>query len=249
MTSRLKQSGLTLIELMVAMLIGLILSLAAIQLLATNQRTFAVQQALSGLHEDGQMVVRYMAADIRNAGRGSILMGTIPPIIFDPAFDPRSLEGGTDNDEMVVNYFGTSDCEGNASVNEEEVINRYYVVDEELRCSGNRGGAGSFVVLLQNVERFQVQYGIDTDLDSGLGVTQYVNAGEQGDHPVVAIRFALLLSSGNNVVQSRPQERDYYVLGEQNQSAEDRSIRRVFTSTVQLRNYDWEGVGRTPDEV
>lgn len=246
MNSNVLQKGFNLIELMVSMVLGLVLSLAAIQLLATNQRTFAVQQALSSLHEDGQMVIRYLSADIRHAGRGSALMGTIPPIVFDEAHTPRSVEGGAGNDELVVNYFGTSDCEGVISASEEEVINRYFVEDGALKCSGNRT-ANSSVLLLPNVERFQVQYGIDTDPDNGLGVTQYVNAGAQGDHPVVAIRFALLLSSGTDTIQSPTQDRDYYVLGEKIQPPADRSIRRVFTSTVQLRNYDWDGVGRIAD--
>lgn len=244
---RSKQIGLTLVELMVAMVIGLLLSLAAIQLLSTNQRTFAVQQALSTLHEDGQMVIRYIASDIRHAGRGSALMGTIPPIVFDPAYTPHAVEGGNDNDELVVNFFGTSDCEGVITASEEEVINHYFVEDGYLKCSGNRSPNTS-VSLLPNVERFQVQYGLDTDTMNGLGVTHYVDAGEQGDHPVVAIRFALLLSSGNDVVQSVAQERDYYVLGEKVQPTPDRRIRRVFTSTVQIRNYDWDGVGRTSNE-
>ena len=62
-----QQQGFTLIELMVAMIIGLILTLAALQLFLTNQRTFALQQALAELHEDGQMITRYMTADIRQA--------------------------------------------------------------------------------------------------------------------------------------------------------------------------------------
>lgn len=246
MNQRVSQSGFSLIELMVAMVIGLLLSLAAIQLLATNQRTFAVQQAVSTLHEDGQLVIRYIDADIRHAGRGSALMGTIPPVISDEASTPHSVEGGAGDDELVVNYFGMSDCQGVMSASEEEVINHYFVEDGALRCAGNRS-VGS-IVLLPNVERFQVEYGIDTDPSNGLGVTQYVNAGQEADNPIVAIRYAVLLSSGENVVSSPAQERDYYVLGEKIQPVADRSIRRVFTSTVRLRNYDWEGVGRAPDE-
>jgi type IV pilus assembly protein PilW len=42
-----KQSGFSLVELMVAMLVGLVVTGAALQLLITNNRTFALQQATS----------------------------------------------------------------------------------------------------------------------------------------------------------------------------------------------------------
>ncbi|WVM94173.1 hypothetical protein ULG90_11430 [Halopseudomonas pachastrellae] len=34
----------------------------------SNQRTFSLQDAVTGVNEDGQTVLRYIAADIRNAG-------------------------------------------------------------------------------------------------------------------------------------------------------------------------------------
>ena len=69
------QQGLTLVELMIALLLGLLLSFAAIQLLVSNQRTFSLQEAVTGVNEDGQTVLRYIAADIRNAGRGGQIEG------------------------------------------------------------------------------------------------------------------------------------------------------------------------------
>ncbi|WVM89580.1 prepilin-type N-terminal cleavage/methylation domain-containing protein [Halopseudomonas pachastrellae] len=62
------QQGLTLVELMIALLLGLLLSFAAIQLLVSNQRTFSLQDAVTGVNEDGQTVLRYIAADIRKLG-------------------------------------------------------------------------------------------------------------------------------------------------------------------------------------
>src|SRR5690606_26613436 len=76
------QEGISLIELMIALLLGLVLSLAAVQLLLTNQRTFSLQDAVTSLNEDGQMALRYIAADIRNAGRAGGDIGFTQPVIL-----------------------------------------------------------------------------------------------------------------------------------------------------------------------
>lgn len=244
------QKGLTLIELMVALLLGLIFSAAAFQLLLTNQRTFGLQQTLAALQEDGQMALRYISADIRNAGRGNILQGTIDPVILDSASSHGHTQNGTNQDELVIQYFGTSDCQGTTSPSEVEIINRYYVNGGTLLCSGNLS-AGT-VELLNSVESFQVQYGLDTNKDESLGVTRFVNASatmldasdeDTDDAPVlVAIRLAILLSSEELNQQTPNSSSTHYVLDQQITSPSDRRIRRVFSTTVHIRNYDSEEV-------
>ncbi|MCO5785373.1 prepilin-type cleavage/methylation domain-containing protein [Pseudomonas sp. G11-1] len=226
------QQGFTLIELMVAMLIGLILTLAALQLFMTNQRTFSLQQAVAELHEDGQQAIRYMVADIRQAGRGSALAGAIPPI------DLINSSNGT-NDALAVHYWGTSTCAGETYSLEREIHNVYSVNNEVLQCRSVL--TNTTVDLVSGVESFQVLYGIDGNKDGELGVTQFVTANNlTADSVVVAIRFALLLSS-DRFRQSQSANTTHWVLDQKVDSA-DSNLRRVFNSTVQLRNYDWEGV-------
>lgn len=236
------QHGYTLVEVLVALVLGLLISGAALQLFAANQRTFALQNALSSLHEDGQMVLRYMMADARNAGRGSALQGAIPGVIFEAAAAVRSSEGGNGgNDAVALTYFGTTDCQGTTVAAETEIINHYFVADGVLSCSGNLTGGS--VELLPRVDSFQVQYGIDTSPGDGVGATQYVNADALTvDNPVVAIRFAMLLSSGEVGINVKSSAESYYLLDQKIDAADDQQIRRVFMSTVQLRNYDWDGV-------
>ncbi|SDS65449.1 type IV pilus assembly protein PilW [Halopseudomonas litoralis] len=243
------QKGLTLIELMVALLLGLIFSAAAFQLLFANQRTFGLQQTLASLQEDGQMALRYIAADIRNAGRGTILQGTIPPVILDPASPNGHSQNGT-NDELVVQYFGTADCQGTTSATEVEIINRYFVQGGALLCSGNR--SGGTVELLNGVESFQVLYGLDTDKNETLSVTTYANASatmldpsEAGadDAPVlVSIRLAVLLQSEELTQQAPSSATTHHVLNQRITSPSDRRIRRVFSTTVHMRNFNSEEV-------
>ena len=55
-----KSKGFSLVELMVAMLLGLLITGAALQLFLANQQSFALQQTLSRVQENGQLFVRFL---------------------------------------------------------------------------------------------------------------------------------------------------------------------------------------------
>ena len=236
-----RERGFGLIELMVALVLGLLASGVALQLLLVNNQTFSLQRTSATLEQDGQMLLRYMMADIRQAGRGTATDGTIDPVVFDTtqtAFAQDGVNGA--NDQLVINYFGLRDCQGGGNGTEQEIINRYFVDNQGvLSCSGNL--SGGVAELMEGVESFQVQYGIDTELNGQAGVTRYVNAGAQGASPVVTIRFDILLRSEGEV--QTPAVATAYYLGDQLVNvAADRRLRKVFRSTVMIRNFDWDGV-------
>lgn len=64
---RRRQLGLTLIEMMVAITIGLILLAGVIQIFSSNKQTYRVQDATSRLQENGRFALQLMANDIRMA--------------------------------------------------------------------------------------------------------------------------------------------------------------------------------------
>jgi type IV pilus assembly protein PilW len=63
-----KQRGLSLIELMISITIGLILMTGVVQLFLSSRVTFATQQAMSRVQETGRLAMDFMAQDIRMAG-------------------------------------------------------------------------------------------------------------------------------------------------------------------------------------
>jgi len=67
-TSRQDCSGLTLVELMVAMTVGLILMAGVIQIFSSNKQTYRVQEATSRLQENGRFAADMLMRDIRMAG-------------------------------------------------------------------------------------------------------------------------------------------------------------------------------------
>lgn len=65
---RATQQGLSLIELMIAMLVGLLLTGAVMQIFISSKNTYRMQDSMARLQENGRFAVSYMANDIRMAG-------------------------------------------------------------------------------------------------------------------------------------------------------------------------------------
>lgn len=63
-----KQRGLSIIELMVAMLVGLILMGGVIQVFLSSKRTYSFQESLARIQETGRIGQEFLARDIRMAG-------------------------------------------------------------------------------------------------------------------------------------------------------------------------------------
>ena len=62
------QRGISLVELMISMTIGLILMTGVVQLFLSSRATFSTQQALSRVQETGRLAMEFLADDIRMAG-------------------------------------------------------------------------------------------------------------------------------------------------------------------------------------
>ncbi|WP_198411400.1 PilW family protein [Marinimicrobium alkaliphilum] len=63
-----RQKGLSLIELMISIAVGLVLMTGVVQLFLGSRVTFETQQAVSRVQETGRMAIEFMAQDIRMAG-------------------------------------------------------------------------------------------------------------------------------------------------------------------------------------
>lgn len=63
-----KQLGFTLIELMIAMTLGVFLTTGILEIFSANQRTIRLQTALSRVQENGRFAIDFLVKDIRMAG-------------------------------------------------------------------------------------------------------------------------------------------------------------------------------------
>ncbi|HEY7886274.1 MAG TPA: prepilin-type N-terminal cleavage/methylation domain-containing protein, partial [Cellvibrionaceae bacterium] len=62
------QRGFSLVELMIAITIGLVLMTGVVQMFLSSKTVFSTQQGISRIQETGRMAMEFMAKDIREAG-------------------------------------------------------------------------------------------------------------------------------------------------------------------------------------
>ncbi len=100
-----------------------------------------------------------------------------------------------------------------------------------FRQSLATGGSMQDQELIDDVENMQVYYG--EDLDSDGIANRYVGAddvGNMGD--VVSVRISLLLRSMDDIAS----DHQTYAYDDTDTTAEDRRIRRIFNTTIKIRN-------------
>jgi type IV pilus assembly protein PilW len=120
-----RQSGLTIIELMVAIALGLFLSWGAIQAFLTGKQTYTMQQALSRIQENTRTAQELIGYDVRNAGDYGCAAGKqvyIPLATAgnrSTAEDPNMLSPVADRAKAEWNFayavFATNNVSGSAN--------------------------------------------------------------------------------------------------------------------------------------
>ena len=87
-----KQRGVTLIELMLAMAIGLIIMLGVGTVYSNSKKTYRVQEEFSRMQENGRFALEYIARFVRGAGYAGCASGL--SAVTNDLNDPDALEWG-----------------------------------------------------------------------------------------------------------------------------------------------------------
>ena len=247
-----RQYGLSLVELMVALLLGSIIAVAATQLFLVNQRTNNLRNGLAYVQDQGRFAFSYISRDLMQAGFNQS-GEPLDPFVFVNTTVPGGEVSGDNSsngsDVLVMQVEGGRDCLGNVFTG----VKVYSVNDSKgLECKTHAHDAASNTwtvdaeVVVDGVEAFQVLYGIDTDElgDSGYGFADFYASAATivpTTDRIVTVRYGLLLAS-DRVVSSETAfaPADVRVL-DQNYDQDDISLNdgkayRVYTSTVGMRN-------------
>ena len=244
-------NGFSIVELMVALLLGSLVALAATQLFLVNRQTENLQQGLASVQDQGRFAVDYMSRDLMQAGHDPA--GAVQPFVFTGDADSISKDG-TKYDPIAFQVRDGFDCIGNGSYSGLKI---YYVEDHGLRCSYTAAsGRQTSGTIIDGVEALQVQYGVDYDDLGKAGYGQadvYTNAGgakalleSSTKKRIVSVRFAILLSSPAVVSTDTAFQpaSSIQVLDKTFNSGttsstvnlRDGRLYRVFSSTVTIRN-------------
>jgi type IV pilus assembly protein PilW len=206
--SRQQQTGLSLVELMVALVLGLVLMTGIIQVFLSSRQTYTANEAMARMQENGRFALEFISRSARNAGYVEpIYKGDKPLPLVRPLC--TGLSGISEADKLLLctsNGAGNAsdsvafvmqpplidgkkrDCLGNALAAADEndlIINHYSISASSLGCraynlSKNTWIAGSATqALVEGVDSLQVLYGISTEGDSR-SANQYVSADRVG---------------------------------------------------------------------
>lgn len=272
-----RQGGFSLIEMMVATVLGLIVTLAAAQIFTANLRSSETQKVMTEVQESGRYALQMLASDLRRAGTpqtdeslATPGAGNITdPIIFGPN---ASREGGAApdaNDAIAFQFFGVRDCEGDraagATLDNPALITNVYDVRQnpdtginELFCEGDVDAGSGGAAMIAGIDSFQVHYGVDRPrapgenaLDRVAFAGRYMDADGASTETVVSVRVALLVSAEVDNLPDFNEGQQFVVLDKELVNGEgplaEVKMRRLFVSTIKLRNLPQRGV--TPDDL
>jgi len=152
------QMGFTLLELMIALALGLIISAAALQLFLTSQRSITTQQALSDIQNDSLFGLESITRDIRLANLNaaqpyvddSVLHGGI--VLNGRNYSSKRLAAPKQNEadisltttELSASNQGPSNLNGLKS--DQLVIQYRNILDSQFDCEGNGLSKDVYVV-------------------------------------------------------------------------------------------------------
>jgi type IV pilus assembly protein PilW len=182
------QRGFTLLELMIAMAIGLFLAGALVTVVQTNKRVFLNQNQLEQMQDGQRMAMTLMADVIQSAGYfpqpwNNTLSGTL---LAGGAFANSQAITGAAGDSISVRYMtapqdGILNCSGLSNTNPVGganilYVNTFAVVGGQLQCTDQ---TGAVFTLVSGVTNLFVLYGVKTNLAaSGNNVDTYLTAGQ-----------------------------------------------------------------------
>lgn len=215
--------GVSLIELMIALVLGLIVVAAVFNVYTGTSRSARFSDGLQSLQEGGRHGVGVLQRSFRLAGYSTTT-----------ALTPFDIAAG-DDATLVVATTALSDCGGGSTAAFGGVARNVYRFDaasQAITCENRETGVA--LPLVENVDAFRVLYGLDENDDGSPERFVPWDAGLDADR-VAALRFALLVNSGGPI-RSRTASTTHPVLDSEVVSPADRQVRHVFQGTVQLRN-------------
>lgn len=250
-----RQTGLSLIEMMVALLIASLLMLALVVVFLSGRSSFLTQEQMARMQENGRFAFKLLTRDLQNAGHRREVWD-VPSLGF--AFTANTVDGGgTAPDTVELQFESDRDCEGNYNSNtvnvplpgggtatrpryDQKLVN-FTVTGDTLVYSCSYGPAnGTLVTQINNasvadgIENLQIQYG--EDQTGNTSVNQWVDAGDWTNaFDVVAVRVALMVRTPETfTTEQDTQTFDLY--GATTTASNDRRIRKMYAGEVNLRN-------------
>lgn len=212
------QFGLSLIELMVALTLGLMITVSLGYILMGSRSTYRTQDASARVQDTGRFALEFIGRQLRMAGRADIT-----PLASDPLVElgVDAITADSTATQMTVQYQDDADCNGFGVVG--TVVNVISLdASRQLQCDGNGGSTQPFA---EEVEELQFRY----TTGGGTWTTVPVS-------PVVAVEVCVRVRSLANGIVNTTQTLKNCAGADFTPDPVDTRLRRTFTSVFALRN-------------
>jgi len=210
-----QQQGMTLIEIMIALVLGIFLIAGVLEIFLGSKQSNRMLENLSRLQENGRYAMDFMSRDIREAGLREVCFEREIPTAITGTNDD-----GLNGSDSVTTQISEDDCPLSSSVL--TTIPTVYSVT--AGTSGEpalwRSIDGTNQELIEGIENLQILYG--EDIDNDYTPDYYLAAGSAGlnMNQVVSVQITLTV---------RSLEDNLTGIG-------DGRLRRIFSSTIAVRN-------------
>jgi type IV pilus assembly protein PilW len=169
--------GFTLVELMVALTIGLLVTVGILTLLGAMRRTSTSQTGLSTLQENERIAMSMVTDMVQTAGYYPNPVANSPTTFFTAVTTPTTLASGqfiagadATSDTLYVRY-GTSgidyviDCAGNtySAGSQLTLTSTLSVVNGYLQCVLYNGTTTTTIQLVSGIQSMQILYGVQSN--------------------------------------------------------------------------------------
>ena len=251
------QTGLSIIEFMVAITLGLILLAGITQIFLTNKNTFNITDSLGRLEENGRFAMEILAQNVRMAGYQDPGEDLPPPFYSADESDTPCVSantyctndgGGNTSDRIAVRFNprDNKDCTGTLTT--ETIANVFWVQDDPanndlptLYCRGYTPGTGWIAAaqpIVPGIENFQVLYGVASGAGTAGVPDKYVTATQISSSEwakVKSVRIAVLARAGGST-GGEVTTRNFSVLDAGGLSYTDNQPRALYSTTISLNN-------------
>ena len=203
-----RQAGLTLLEVLISIALGIFFLLSAVQYLVVGQQSNSVQDAQSRIQENARFATDFLEHSVRHAGYDNALGAERASVFFyvgncgnaalgGPAGNCSTDAIGNNRGDRMASVFTADDnfnvdCAGAVAPSDTLVANVFWVAEvngiRSLYCQGWDVRANTALAaaqpLVDGIDSMQVEYGLsDTNLPTNDNnytgvVVQYLSAGE-----------------------------------------------------------------------
>ena len=238
------QRGISIVEIMVGLAVGLVLLAGIASLVVGSRQTSRVERNLLEMQAIGRVAVELVSREVRKAGyrsnRERALRDIFPAAAAPFTSAAAVVAGLTAGNGVFVRYQGsgdnwTTDCLGNAIADGQELWQTLWLEGGELRCRARNMSTSTdaTLALIPQLEALSVTFGTDDDGD-GFTDTYRDSTAVADWSRVSSVNVQMRVVSGEDGLADTAQP--YLGFDGAAVTPDDRRLRRTYAVVVALRN-------------